>query len=447
MSVEETTSLTAEQRIDDLMKIHPKGFDLSLERIQELLHKLGNPQDKLPPIIHFAGTNGKGSTIAFTRSILEAAGLAVHVDTSPHLVNWHERYRMGVRGAPGRLVEDEVLSDAIARVAEVNGGQPITVYEVLTAVAFLLFSERPADVCLIEVGLGGRFDSTNVMESTDISVITPVSYDHEAYLGDTLAKIAFEKAGIIKRDTPVIIGPQEDEALDVIIRQAARNRAATSISGQTFTAMREHGRLVYQDEEELLDLVLPRLAGEHQISNAATAITACRLFCKMHGIELTDAMLDEGLQNADWPARMQHLTHGRLIEAMPDTCDVWLDGGHNPGAGKMIAQFLSDLEERDPRPLTLVCGMLNTKDVGGYFREFETLAERVITVPITSSDAGVDPEVLADQAEDAGLPAVAAPSLQRALQMIDGSQPNRVLVCGSLYLAGDMLRQNATPPT
>ena len=213
MSVEETTSLTAEQRIDDLMKIHPKGFDLSLERIQELLHKLGNPQDKLPPIIHFAGTNGKGSTIAFTRSILEAAGLAVHVDTSPRLVNWHERYRMGVRGAPGRLVEDEVLSDAIARVAEVNGGQPITVYEVLTAVAFLLFSEWPADVCLIEVGLGGRFDSTHVMESTDISVITPVSYDHEAYLGDTLAKIAFEKAGIIKRDTPVIIGPQEDEAL------------------------------------------------------------------------------------------------------------------------------------------------------------------------------------------------------------------------------------------
>ena len=447
MSVEETTSLTAEQRIDDLMKIHPKGFDLSLERIQDLLRKLGDPQDKLPPIIHFAGTNGKGSTIAFTRAILEAAGLAVHVDTSPHLVNWHERYRLGVRGAPGRLVEDEILSDAIARVAKVNDGQPITVYEVLTAVAFLLFSEWPADVCLIEVGLGGRFDSTNVMENTDISVITPISYDHEAYLGDTLAKIAFEKAGIIKRDTPLIIGLQEDEALDVIIRQAARNRATTSISGQTFTAMREHGRLVYQDEEVLLDLVLPRLAGEHQISNAATAITTCRLFCQLHGIPLTDAMLDEGLQKADWPARMQHLTHGSLIDAMPDTCDVWLDGGHNPGAGKMIAQFLSDLEERDPRPLTLVCGMLNTKDAGGYFREFETLAERVITVPITSSDAGIDPERLADEAENAGLPAVAAPSLQRALQMIDGSQPNRVLVCGSLYLAGDMLKQNATPPT
>ncbi|MEP1208538.1 MAG: folylpolyglutamate synthase/dihydrofolate synthase family protein [Rhizobiaceae bacterium] len=446
MSIEETSPLTAAQRIDELMKIHPRGFDLSLERIQDLLRKLGNPQDKLPPIIHFAGTNGKGSAIAFTRAILEAAGLSVHVDTSPHLVNWHERYRLGVKGGAGKLVEDEVLSDAIARVAEANGGQPITVYEVLTAVAFLLFSEWPADVCLIEVGLGGRFDSTNVMETTDISVITPVSIDHEAYLGDTLAKIAFEKAGIIKKDTPLVIGPQEDEALNVIIRQAARNRAATSISGQTFTAMRENGRLVYQDEYALLDMALPRLPGEHQISNAATAITTCRLFCQMHGIVLSDAMLDEGLQNADWPARMQHLTHGKLIDAMPETCDVWLDGGHNPGAGEMIAQFLSDLEERDPRPLTMVCGMLNTKDTSGYFRQFETLAERVITVPITSSDAGIDPETLADQAENAGLPAVAAPSLQRALQMIDGAQPNRVLICGSLYLAGDMLQQNETPP-
>ncbi len=446
MSIQETAPLTAAQRIDELMKIHPKGFDLSLGRIKQLLHKLGDPQDRLPPIIHFAGTNGKGSTIAFTRAILEAAGLSVHVDTSPHLVNWHERYRLGVKDGVGKLVDDAVLSDAIDRVAQVNEGQPITVYEVLTAVAFLLFSEWPADVCLIEVGLGGRFDSTNVMENTDVTVITPVSIDHEAYLGDTLAKIAFEKAGIIKPDTPLVIGPQEDEALNVIIRQAARNRATTSIAGQSFQAMRENGRLVYQDEHALLDLALPRLVGEHQISNAATAITTCRIFCQMHNISLSDAMLDTGLQTAQWPARMQHLTHGRLIEALPDTCDVWLDGGHNPGAGEMVAQFLSDLEERDPRPLTMVCGMINTKDTGGYFRQFETLAERVITVPITSSDAGIDPEMLADQAENAGLPAVAARSLQGALHMIDGSLPNRILICGSLYLAGDMLDQNATPP-
>ena len=199
--------------IDDLMKIHPKGFDLSLERISRLLERLGNPQNKLPPVIHVAGTNGKGSTIAFCRSILEAAGLAVHVDTSPHLVNWHERYRIGRKDGPGRLVSDELLADAIARVADANGGQGITVFEVLTAATFLLFGEQPADACLVEVGLGGRFDSTNVMENVSVSVITPVSLDHEAYLGDTLAKIAFEKAGILKPETPVVVAPQGGEAL------------------------------------------------------------------------------------------------------------------------------------------------------------------------------------------------------------------------------------------
>ena len=278
-------------------------------------------------------------------------------------------------------------------------------------------------------------------------MITPVSFDHEAFLGDTLAKIAFEKAGIIKSGVPVIIGAQEDEALDVIVRQAARNRASTQIAGQTYSAMRENGRLVYQDENALLDLALPRLAGEHQIDNAATAIAACRLFCEVRNFRLTNAMIEEGLQTAQWPARMQHLTHGTLIEAIPETCDVWLDGGHNPSAGAMAAQFLSDLEERDPRPLTMICGMLDTKDTGGYFAQFETIAERVITVPILSSEAGVDPDTLADQAENAGLPAVAAPSLKQALHMIDGSEPNRILICGSLYLAGDMLDQNGTPPT
>ena len=442
MSVQETIQPTAAERIDALMQIHPKGFDLSLGRIRDLLEKLDNPQDKLPPVIHVAGTNGKGSTIAFIRAILEAAGLTVHVDTSPHLVNWHERFRIA-----GTLVEDAVLSDAIHRVALANDNQPITVFEILTAVAFVLFSEYPADACLVEVGLGGRFDSTNVMDKTDLSVITPVFIDHEAYLGDTLAKIAFEKAGIIKQGVPVIIGQQEDEALDVIVRQAARNRASTQIAGQTYSAMRENGRLVYQDENALLDLALPRLAGEHQIANAATAIAACRLFCQVRNFNLNNSMIEKGLQNADWPARMQHLTHGTLIKAMPDSCDVWLDGGHNPGAGAMIAQFLSDLEERAPRPLTMVCGMLDTKDTGGYFAQFKTIAECVITAPILSSEAGIDPEKLADQAENAGLPAVAAPSLQQALHMIDGSEPNRVLICGSLYLAGDMLEQNGTPPT
>ena len=447
MPIENSDPMTASQRIDALMEIHPKGYDLSLERIRNLLGKLGNPQDKLPPVIHFAGTNGKGSTIAFTRSILEAAGLAVHVHTSPHLVNWHERYRLGRRGGGGgTLVDDTVLSDAIRRVAEANDGLPITVFEVLTAVTFVLFSEQQGDVCLIEVGLGGRFDATNVMQTTALSVITPVSIDHQAFLGDTLAKIAFEKAGIIKPGTPVVIGDQQDEALDVIERQAARNRCKTLIAGQDFHGFRENGHLVYQDDNALIDLTLPRLVGEHQISNAATAIAACRRFCGQQGIDLRNAAIDEGMVTAEWPARMQHITQGTLIETMPKNCDVWIDGGHNPGAGKMVAQYLGDLEERDPRPLTMVCGMIDTKDCEGYFRQFETLVERVITVPVLSSDAGVDPEVLADHAENAGLPAISAHSLKHALNMIDGSELNRVLICGSLYLAGDMLQQNNTPP-
>ncbi|MGI9365638.1 MAG: bifunctional folylpolyglutamate synthase/dihydrofolate synthase [Rhizobiaceae bacterium] len=446
MAIKNSAPLTVSQRIGALMEIHPKGYDLSLERIRNLLDKLGNPQDRLPPVIHFAGTNGKGSTIAFARAILEAAGLAVHVHTSPHLVNWHERYRLGQRRGRGSLADDALLSDAIRRVAETNGGLPITVFEVLTAVTFVLFSEQEADVCLIEVGLGGRFDATNVMESTALSVITPIDIDHQTFLGDTLAKIAFEKAGIIKQGTPLIIGDQQDEALEVIERQAARNRSQKMVAGQDFHGIRENGRLVYQDQNALLDLALPRLVGEHQISNAATAIAASRAFCNQQNIELTNAMVDQGIVTAEWPARMQHITHGTLIDTMPETCDVWLDGGHNPGAGRMVAQYLGDLEERDPRPLTMVCAMIDTKDSDGYFRQFETLVERVITVPIVSSDAGVNPELLADLAENAGLPAISAPSLKQALHMVDGSEPNRVLVCGSLYLAGDMLEQNGTPP-
>ncbi len=446
MSSQNLAQPSAAERINALMEIHPKGFDLSLERITALLAKLGNPQDNLPPVIHVAGTNGKGSTIAFLRSILEAAGLSVHVHTSPHLVNWHERYRLGRPGGSGQLVDDAVLSDAIARFAKANDGNAITVFEVLTAVTFLLFSEHPADVCLIEVGLGGRFDATNVMQDTDLSVITPVSIDHEAYLGDTLAKIAFEKAGIIKPGTPVVVGQQHADALSVIEKQARRNRSSVHIANEDFSAIRENGRLVFQNETALLDLALPRLSGEHQIANAALAIETTRIFCAKHGIALRNSTIDQGIQTADWPGRLQHLTHGDLIDAIPETCDVWLDGGHNPDAGSVIAQFLSDLEDRDPRPLTLVCGMLDTKDCKAYFLQFETLAERVITVPILSSDAGVDVETLADYAESAGLPAISAPSLKRALQMIDGSQPNRVLICGSLYLAGDTLAQNGTPP-
>ncbi len=439
----------AAERIEALMKIHPKGFDLSLERLIGLLSKLGDPHLKLPPVIHFAGTNGKGSTIAFSRAILEAAGLSVHVDTSPHLVNWHERFRMGRKNVPGALVDDATLSDAIERVAVANDGDPITVFEVLTAVTFVLFSEHDADVCLIEVGLGGRFDSTNVMEEVAVSVITPVSMDHEAFLGDTIAKIAFEKAGIIRRKTPLIVGQQQPEALAVIEQQAAKMLAPVMVFGEHFAGSGENGRMVFHDENSLVDLPLPRLGGHHQIENAAVALAACRTFVATQGIELGEQALSDGLLQAFWPGRMQKLPPGKLPGSQLQENEIWLDGGHNPAAAAAIAAHLATLEEAASKPLVLICGMLNTKDPSGYFNHFASLAQKVVTVPILSSDAGIPAQELAQIAASCGLNATAATSLAGAMEIVGSSTANpcRVLICGSLYLVGDALGQNETPPT
>ena len=439
------TSKTAEEQISDLLKIHPKGYDLSFDRIIGLLEKLGDPQNKLPPVIHVAGTNGKGSAIAFTRAILEAAGLGVHVHTSPHLVNWHERYRIASKGG-GELVKDPMLAEAIARVAEANNGEPITVFEVLSVVMFLLFSEQPADVCLIEVGLGGRFDATNVMENTALSIITPISIDHESILGDTLAKIAFEKAGIIKQQTPVIVGPQEDEALEVIEQQAAHHMAPVVANGQSYSATEENGRMIYQDETSLLDLNLPGLPGDHQISNAATAITAARCFADQENFKLTTGMIERGLISVEWPGRMQQLKSGHLLEAAPEGSELWLDGGHNPGAAAMIFKFFQKHQKSDPKPFILICSMLNTKDPKGYFEKLAPLPDEVITVPITSSEAGIPPKELAQLSNSAGLKTSSASSLKNALKKLDASVPPRILIAGTLYLVGDALKQNGTPP-
>ncbi len=426
------------------MAIHPKGYDLSLDRIKRLLSNLGDPQDRVPPIIHFAGTNGKGSTIAFTRSLLEAAGLSVHVHTSPHLVSWHERYRLGRPGG-GQLVDDVTLSDAIRRVADANGGQPITVFEVLTAVSFLLFSEHEADVCLIEVGLGGRFDCTNVMQKTDICAITPVSFDHEAYLGDTLAKIAFEKAGIIKQRTDVVVGPQQDEALVVIERQAGKNLAPIHRASQEYSTSIENGRMIYQGEDVLFDLELPRLPGMHQIDNAATAITITRIFCNKHKHELTNDMVNSGVQNANWPGRMQKLIEGKLVDSAPKGSAIWLDGGHNPDAGNVVSAFIKSHLTPTERPVIMICGMLDTKDASSYLSKFSGLINRIITVPIISSDAGIPPRNLADTAVKAGFEAGTAASIPEALADLDPAVPVSVLIAGSLYLVGDALEKNGIP--
>jgi dihydrofolate synthase / folylpolyglutamate synthase len=424
---------TAEQEIDALMQLHPKGFDLSLDRVTRLLGRLGNPQLKLPPVIHIAGTNGKGSASAFCRAILEAEDLSVHVHTSPHLVRWHERYRMGHKGG-GRLVEDELFAETLRRVADANAGQQITVFEILTAAGFLLLSEHPADVVILEVGLGGRFDATNVIPKPAVSLIMPVSMDHEAYLGDTPEKIAFEKGGIIKRGCPVVIGQQPfPAAKDMLIALAEKSGGPLAVYGQDFLAYEEHGRMVYQDEDGLSDLPLPALIGRHQIANAAAAIKAVQ----MAGFDVSDDAVERGLMSASWPARMQRLRQGELVKLAPKGAEIWLDGGHNPGAGVVVAEALAGQDEKSERPLFMIAGMINTKDSTGYFRAFEGLVKHVYAVPVTGSDAGVVPQKLALDAQEAGLSAEPVSSVADALALLRDNFDRWVALSGRRSAAAE----------
>jgi dihydrofolate synthase/folylpolyglutamate synthase len=426
-----------------LLALHPKRIDLSLGRIERLLAALDHPERRLPPLIHVAGTNGKGSTVAFARAILEAAGKSVHVYTSPNLVRLNERFRLG-RPEGGQLVEDAELVEVLRECEAKNGGAPITVFEVETAAAFLLFARHPADVLLLEVGLGGRLDATNVVERPLASVITRVSLDHRDFLGDTIEQIAAEKAGILKADVPAVIASQPREALAVIERQAARVRAPLAIAGENWTATEERGRLVYQDEDGLLDLPAPKLYGRHQFENAGTAIAALR----SAGLKLPAAAFEAGMIHVDWPARMQRLSQGRLAALLPPQSELWLDGGHNADGGRAIAAALADLEERVPRPLVVIVGMLTTKDNAGFLKHFSGLARRVIAVPI-ANDKAVPAAALAGIARDVGIPALARDDLESAIDIagkLDLEPAPRVLITGSLYLAGEVLAANGTPP-
>ncbi|HZR59810.1 MAG TPA: folylpolyglutamate synthase/dihydrofolate synthase family protein [Xanthobacteraceae bacterium] len=426
-----------------LLALHPKRIDLSLGRIERLLDALGHPERRLPPLIHVAGTNGKGSTIAFARAILEAAGKSVHVYTSPNLVRLNERFRLGRRDG-GRLVEDAELVEVLRECEAKNGGAPITVFEVETAAAFLLFARHPADVLLLEVGLGGRLDATNVVERPLASVITRVSLDHHDFLGDSIEQIAAEKAGILKPGVPAVIASQAREALAVIERQAARLRAPLAIAGESWTATEERGRLVYQDDDGLLDLPAPKLYGRHQFENAGAAIAALR----RAGLKLPAAAFEAGMVRVDWPARMQRLSQGRLAALLPAQSELWLDGGHNADGGRAIAAALADLEERVPRPLVLIVGMLATKDSAGFLKHFSGLARRVIAVPI-ANDKAVPAATLAGVARDIGIPALARDDVESAIDIagkLDLEPAPRVLITGSLYLAGEVLAANGTPP-
>lgn len=428
--------LKSDELLERLTGLHPKMIDLSLERMQRLLAQLGSPHRKLPPVFHIAGTNGKGSTAAYLRATLEAAGYRVHAYTSPHLVRFHERIRLG-----GALISEEELVSILEECEAANRGENITFFEITTVAALLAFSRHKADALVLEVGMGGRLDTTNVIGIAAASLITPIDLDHQAFLGDTIGKIAFEKAGILKPGVPAIIGPQCDEAREVIEMQAQKLGSPLKIWGQDFEAREENDRLVYQDEEGLLDLPRPKLIGAHQIGNAGTAICALR---QVKQFVLSEDAMARGMTSVEWPARMQRLVRGPLVAALPDGTELWLDGGHNPSAGRAIASALLGLQRRSAKPLRLICGMLDTKDAGGFFASFTGLAEQIVTIAIPGAPASLGAETLCGMAKQAGLAAEPAENLEAALTktMRRGEPPPRILICGSLYLAGHVLRDN-----
>ncbi|HET7492793.1 MAG TPA: folylpolyglutamate synthase/dihydrofolate synthase family protein, partial [Bradyrhizobium sp.] len=346
--------------------------------MQRLLQRLDHPERRLAGVIHVAGTNGKGSTIAYLRSILEAAGQRVHVYTSPYLVRINECFRLG-RAGGGILVGDDELLGAFEHCERVNAGEPITFFEIQTAAALHLFAQHPSDVVLLEVGLGGRLDATNVIEKPLASVISPIGMDHTEFLGDSLIAIAREKAGVIKRNVPVICAEQDGEVIAVIEQSARRMHAPLHAAGQQWHVNVERGRLVYQDDRGLMDLPAPKLFGRHQFENAGLAIATLRA---LEGLKIEPPSFEAGIVGAEWPARMQRLGSGPLVQQGPLDCEIWLDGGHNVDGGRVAAAALGDLEERVPRPLVLIVGMMANKDASRFLGNFAGLTRHIIAVKI-----------------------------------------------------------------
>ncbi|HAD24264.1 MAG TPA: bifunctional folylpolyglutamate synthase/dihydrofolate synthase [Alphaproteobacteria bacterium] len=417
--------------------LHPKGIDLSLDRLTGLLAKMGNPHEKLPRIIHVAGTNGKGSTTAFMRAILEAAGLRVHVYSSPHLVRFHERIRIA-----GELIAEQELCDRLLAAEAANDGAPITFFEITSAAAFAAFADHQADITLLEVGLGGRFDTTNVIPTSAVSVITPVDLDHQEFLGNDLATIAHEKAGILRPHVPAIIGPQQPQAEAAIRAEVDRLGALALWHGQDWLSFNENGRLIFQYRNGLLDLPLPGLPGNHQLINAGAAIAA---LLALEDAEFPQPAIAHGLTHVNWPGRLQKLDKGALCRPLNTGSELWLDGGHNPAAGRVLAAALADMEERHPKPLFLICGMLANKDAAGFLENFQGLATAVHTVPVPGEASGLPADRLAATARKLGFQSIAHDNAATAIAIIQNERPDhdvRIVICGSLYLAGAILKQS-----
>ena len=427
-------------RTDAILKrlsaLHPKLIDLSLDRILPLLADLGSPHEHLPPVIHVAGTNAKGSTIAYLRAFLEAAGKRVHVYNSPHLVRFNERIRLA-----GKLVETRRLNDVLERVERVNAGRSITFFEVTTAAAMVLYAETPADYLLLETGMGGTYDTTNVVEHPLGVIITPVDLDHQSYLGPTIADIAANKAGILKRGSKAVIGLQKEEGRAVIERAARRLGVRAIWQGEDFHGSAQDGRLVFQDEDGLLDLPPPALLGAHQFDNAALAIAAARHF----GLPVDADAMARGLRSVVWPARMTPL-RGPLRDLLGPGAELWLDGGHNVHGAAALARTIADMNRTRPAPLVLIMGMMNTRDPADFLGPFAGMVQEVLTLTVPGEPNALTAAQIAATARAAGFAATPKRSVISALKAASPVPNARVLICGSLYLAGDVLARNGTPP-
>ena len=429
-----------------LLELHPRSIDLSLTRMNRILDVIDNPQHRLPPVFHIAGTNGKGSTIAFLRAFLEASGKSVHVYTSPHLVRFNERIRLGGPNG-GKLVSDQLLAEALQFCEQANNGEEITFFEITTAAALHLFANNHADALILEVGLGGRLDATNVIDKPEVSLITSISHDHEQWLGYELTDIAKEKAGVLKSNSPAIVAPQTETVQNVIESIAKKTKSQLIVGNRDFQIIEKESGLIFTHNNHSFQLPLPSLQGQHQFENLATAITAyinSQFWTNEQAIQL-------GIQNTNWPARLQRIEFGKLHDACPNGSELWLDGGHNPGAGTAIAKYISKLNKQKKCPLYLITGMLNTKDPTGYFEAFKGLAKHILTVPISSAEAGRSAEELAKFSTSVGLSSSPTTSVNHALEMLsnlvaNNTMPPRILICGSLYLAGEVLKANNTLP-
>jgi dihydrofolate synthase/folylpolyglutamate synthase len=413
-----------------LSRLHPKLIDLSLGRIERLLARLGHPERRLPPVIHVAGTNGKGSVCAFLRAIGEAAGLRVHVYTSPHLVTFHERIRLA-----GNLVDDAALSEALEACERANGEDPITVFEIATAAALLLFADTPADLVVLEVGLGGRLDATNVVPHPAASAITAIAMDHMEFLGDTIEAIAFEKAGILKPGVPAATGQQDPRALGVIAARAEAVGATLAARGRDWTIAPTATGLRYEDRAGALDLPAPALAGIHQHDNAGIAVAAIRAW---NDPRIDASAVAAGLARAQWPARLQRLTRGPLAAMLPPGWSLILDGGHNPDAGRALGMHLAAVTDK---PWHVIVGMKKGKGTEGFLAPILPHAVSLWAVAEPDQHLAQTPEAIVAASGGA---ARIGPRVTDALAAIvaQADRPGRVLICGSLYLAGVVLREH-----